>query len=94
MAYGCMCMCTLYVYVYAYVYVYVYVYVSVQVDVDAKADLVTITLAGPSAVWFGVGFNASAMKGAPWTIIVEGDGKVSERKLQGELGSGLGLGLG
>lgn len=56
--------------------------VNVKVDVDAKADLVTITLAGPSAVWFGVGFNASAMKGAPWTIIVEGDGKVSERKLQ------------
>ena len=55
---------------------------------DSKADLVTITLTGPSSVWFGVGFNASAMKDAPWAIIVEGDGNVTERKLRGVFSSG------
>lgn len=41
----------------------------------------TISLVGPSNVWFGVGFNASAMKDAPWAIIVDGYGNVTERKL-------------
>merc|ERR1712129_82273 len=36
---------------------------------------------GPADVWFGEGFNASAMKDAPWAIIVDGHGGVSERKL-------------
>jgi len=50
---------------------------------------VTLTLRGPAGVWFGVGFNASAMKDAPWAIIVEPNGAagsgdavaVSERRL-------------
>ena len=38
--------------------------------------------AGPAGVWFGVGMNASAMKDSPWAIIVDGEGQVTERKLQ------------
>jgi len=45
--------------------------VDVQMAVDVKARSVTLTLRGPAGVWFGVGFNASAMKDAPWAIIVE-----------------------
>ena len=33
-------------------------------------------------MWFGVGFNATCMKDAPWAVIVDGTGVVSERKLQ------------
>ena len=55
--------------------------VAMNVSVDASTDLVTITLSGPSDVWFGVGFNAQAMSDAPWTIIVDGNGTVTERKL-------------
>lgn len=32
-------------------------------------------------MWFGVGFNANAMKDKPWAIIVDGTGAVSERQL-------------
>ena len=46
-------------------------------------DTATITLTGPSNVWFGAGFNASAMKEGPWAVVVDGgsDGRVSEHKL-------------
>ena len=46
-------------------------------------DIATITVTGPSNVWFGAGFNASAMKEGPWAVVVDGgsDGKVSEHKL-------------
>ena len=36
---------------------------------------------GPSSVWYGVGFNAGAMKDLPYAIIVDGEGKVTERKM-------------
>ena len=61
--------------------------VDVQMTVDVAAQNVTLTLRGPADVWFGVGFNASAMKDAPWAIIVDGGdggangGAVSERRL-------------
>ena len=55
--------------------------VSVSVALDPAQDTATITLTGPADVWFGVGFNASAMKDQPWAITVEGAGKVSERRL-------------
>lgn len=43
--------------------------------------MATITLEGPRDVWYGLGFHALAMGDAPWTIIVEGNGSVMERKL-------------
>jgi hypothetical protein len=56
--------------------------INVLLRIDAPADKVTLTLTGPSDVWFGVGFDAQAMKDTPWAVIVDGTGKVSERKLQ------------
>jgi hypothetical protein len=41
----------------------------------------TITLTGPSGVWFGVGFDAENMGDTPYTIVVDGNGNVEERKL-------------
>jgi hypothetical protein len=55
--------------------------VNLTVAVDAGADLVTITMAGPAGVWFGAGMGAKAMKDAPWAIIVDGTGNVTEHKL-------------
>ena len=55
--------------------------VRLSVELDAAADLATLTLSGPAAVWFGVGFNASRMGERPWTVIVQGDGTVMERRL-------------
>jgi hypothetical protein len=39
-------------------------------------------MVGPSAVWFGVGFNASEMSDQPWTVVVDGAGAVTERQLE------------
>lgn len=36
---------------------------------------------GPASVWYGIGFNATSMKNEPYSIIVDGNGHVSERKL-------------
>jgi len=47
--------------------------------------VVNMTLVGPSDVWFGVGFNAAAMKDKPYTIVVNGHGDVSEVKLDDHL---------
>ena len=52
-----------------------------DVQVVLTADNARIVLSGPSDVWFGVGFNASAMKDAPWAVVVDGHGAVTERKL-------------
>ena len=50
-------------------------------SVVLNATHATIVLQGPSDVWFGVGFNASSMADAPWTLLVDGSGAVSERQL-------------
>ena len=53
-----------------------------QVQVTHNGTTAIITITGPSDVWFGVGFGASAMSGLPYAIIVDGEtGSVSERKL-------------
>jgi len=39
-------------------------------------------------VWYGAGFNASQMKDAPWSLIVDGSGKVSEHRLVDQGGPG------
>jgi hypothetical protein len=63
--------------------------VDVAVSVDAQNDVVTLNMTGPADVWWGVGFDAQAMKDAPWAVIVEaptsmggGAPRVSERQLQ------------
>jgi len=55
--------------------------VYVGLDVDGTTGNVTITLKAPAGVWFGVGFGATVMNDQPWTIVVDGDGAVTERKL-------------
>ena len=57
--------------------------VSLSLELDVARDTATITLTGPGGVWFGVGFNASAMKDGPWAVVVDGGSveKVSEHKL-------------
>ena len=42
--------------------------VALQVDLAAQA---TITVRGPADKWFGVAFNATEMKAAPWALIFE-----------------------
>ena len=54
----------------------------VAVQLHLSSSTATITLEGPSDVWFAVGLNASSMRDAPYTIVVEADGHVSERRLQ------------
>lgn len=54
-------------------------FVNLSITVDTTNANVTLT--GPSSVWFGVGFNAQTMKDAPYAIIVDGTGAVTERRL-------------
>ena len=63
--------------------------VDVHVSLDAAAAVATITLAGPSDVWFGVGFNASSMRDLPWAVIVDGAGNVEERKIVDQVGGSV-----
>lgn len=55
--------------------------VNISVDLDVMNDVAKISLIGPKDVWFGVGFHALTMADSPWTIIVDGHGEVTERKL-------------
>ena len=55
--------------------------VSLNVSINAQKDEVLIAMEGPSDVWFGIGFNASLMQDLPYTIVVLGNGSVTERKL-------------
>jgi len=53
----------------------------VELEISHDGVTATLTLTGPDKVWFGIGFNAHVMADAPYAIIVDGNGKVSERKL-------------
>ena len=58
---------------------------SVTIDLDSTVTggKATITLSGPTGNWFSFGFNAPkfSMADKPYTIVVDGTGNVSERKL-------------
>jgi hypothetical protein len=54
--------------------------VGLNVRVSSKG-LVQIKLTGPSTVWFGTGFYAQSMEETPYTIIVDGVGAVTERRM-------------
>ena len=53
----------------------------VNLTVAHDGTTATITMAGPSQAWFGVGFNAKQMADAPYALIVDAAGAVTERKL-------------
>ena len=55
--------------------------VQLGLTIDAASSRVSITLSGPADKWYGVGFNATMMADAPYAIIVDGYGNVTERKL-------------
>jgi hypothetical protein len=38
-------------------------------------------MTGPDGLWFGIGFDAKVMQERPYTIIVDGYGNVTERRL-------------
>lgn len=52
-----------------------------QLQLTHDGTTATLTLSGPSTFWFGVGFDATAMKDLPYALIVDGTGNVHERKL-------------
>ena len=57
--------------------------IDLIVKIAIKSDLVTISIVGPYGKWFGVAFGAKTftMSDQPYTIMVDGSGKVSELKL-------------
>jgi len=68
--------------------------VNITLDVNPAKDLVTLTLQGPSDVWFGAGFGyhhvstggadpsvGVSMVGTNWSVIVMPNGTVMERDL-------------
>merc|ERR1719348_2302897 len=56
---------------------------STLLHLDSSSNTATITLSGPNGKWFSVGLGSPsfAMKDKPYTIVVDGSGNVSERKL-------------
>merc|ERR1712179_473640 len=54
-----------------------------SLHLDSSINTATITLSGPNGKWFSVGLGSPsfAMKDKPYTIVVDGSGNVSERKL-------------
>jgi len=56
---------------------------KVGLDLDADTGVATIRIEGPPGVWFGVGFGATVMSEAPYSIILDGsdDILVEERTL-------------
>lgn len=55
--------------------------IDVSIDLTEADQTAVMTVTGPSDVWFGVGFGATSMDDEPWTIVVDGNGQVTERKL-------------
>ena len=52
------------------------------VQLAIESDLATIWITGPDGKWFGVGFGAKTftMSDQPYTIMVDGSGKILELK--------------
>ena len=55
--------------------------VSCVFSIQPNHDTIHMLLTGPSNVWYGIAFGATAMKDLPYSIIVEGTGNVFEQKL-------------
>ena len=61
---------------------------GLKLDPTVSGGEATITLSGPSTVWFGVGLGAQAMADTPNAIIVLGNGTVFEQKLANQQAGG------
>ena len=57
--------------------------VDMKLSLTSKNDQAMINITGPDGKWFGVGLGAKTftMSDQPYTIMVDGSGKVSELKL-------------
>lgn len=57
--------------------------VDVKLNLNGKTDQAMIDITGPDGKWFGVGLGAKTftMSDQPYTIVVDGSGKISELKL-------------
>ena len=57
--------------------------VDMKLSLTSKNDQAMINITGPDGKWFGVGLGAKTftMSDQPYTIVVDGSGKVSELKL-------------
>jgi hypothetical protein len=55
--------------------------VQLSVTLNATSGEARLTLVGPAAVWFAVGFNASGMDDGTYAIVVNGTGGVFEQAL-------------
>ena len=61
--------------------------VTLGLTVNSGKDLVSIKMSGPSANWFGVGFNTQFMSNSPYAITVDATtGKPTERVLGEHVG--------
>ena len=56
---------------------------SLHLELDTKTSQAKITMSGPNGKYFAVGFNSPNFKMAdkPYTLVVDGAGNVSERRL-------------
>ena len=57
--------------------------VDMKLSLTSNSDQAMINITGPDGKWFGVGLGAKTftMSDQPYTIMVDGSGKVSELKL-------------
>ena len=57
--------------------------VEFSLDLDQASDRAAMNITGPDGKWFGVGLDATSfsMSDEPYAIVVDGSGKVQERKL-------------
>lgn len=54
---------------------------SLNATVNTSTDVVTMTITGPHAKWFGIGFDSSVMNGTYTIIFKENGGTIEERVL-------------
>ena len=54
---------------------------GITISISHDTSEASITVSGPASVWFGIGFGATSMKDEPYAIIIDGNGEVTERKL-------------
>jgi len=54
---------------------------TLQMNVSSTTKQVQFTLTGPATVWYGAGFYAQSMEDAPYTLVVDGKGAVTERRM-------------
>ena len=55
--------------------------ITLEITLNKTKGTVTGIMKGPKDKWFGIGFGETTMSNQPWTIISDGNGIITERKL-------------